>query len=184
MRWHAVIVGQRGIARSASAAKPVRRTQAAFGEPSGQGARRSGSRAVFEAIRALKDESESVERALAERSQELKTEGLTRDAGLIDVQRALPDDSALISLYRVERLEPSALTPAGAARRQADGSRLSVASYFAFVLRSNSLIQSLCLLVPHSRSTIWCVGGMPLLPLTSVRRVAHRKKSCVSRAPL
>ena len=98
-----------------------------------------GLEPYLNAIRALKDESESVERALAERSQELKTEGLTRDAGLIDVQRALPDDSALISLYRVERLEPSALTPAGAARRQADGSRLSVASYFAFVLRSNSL---------------------------------------------
>ena len=98
-----------------------------------------GLEAYLKAISALKDESESVERALAERSQELKTEGLTRDAGLIDVQRALPDDSALISLYRVERLEPSALTPAGAARRQADGSRLSVASYFAFVLRSNSL---------------------------------------------
>ena len=74
-----------------------------------------GPEPYLKAIRALKDESESVERALAEKSQELKTEGLTRDAGLIDVQRALPDDSALISLYRVERLEPSALTPAGAA---------------------------------------------------------------------
>src|SRR4030095_2762735 len=76
-------------------------------------------------------ESELAEQALAERSAEFRAERSRAQLGLDEVKAALPIDSALVSFVRYNRtIFSESTTP------QRSGSRRSVPSYLALVMRA------------------------------------------------
>ena len=83
----------------------------------------SVNRALLDQAR---DQKEEIERTLAERSVAVQNESTRARVGVGEVVRALPNGSAVIAFARYDRVLP---VPPGA------GSRRSVPSYIAFVIR-------------------------------------------------
>jgi len=93
-----------------------------------------------EAYRALLEEiagrKEDAERTLAEKSLEFRREQLRGEIGFRKVARALPEDGALVSFWRFDRLAPDGMADArsfsvGGRRERAPG---PVLGYVAFIL--------------------------------------------------
>ena len=85
----------------------------------------------------LRQERELAERSLAERSSNFRTEQKEQQFGLLEVQRGLPDRSALVSFYQYERTVFDRTPAAGPTSMPPDVR--TVQSYAAFVPRSDSL---------------------------------------------
>jgi CHAT domain-containing protein len=77
-------------------------------------------------------QKEDAERALAEQSAAVRLELARSNAGLADVQRALPPQSALVSFVRYDRTVPPSPSPATRPPSR------TTASYAAIIIRSDS----------------------------------------------
>ena len=85
----------------------------------------------------LRQERELAERSLAERSSNFRTEQKEQQFGLLEVQRGLPDRSALVSFYQYERTVFDRTPAAGPTSMPPDVR--TIQSYAALYLRSDSL---------------------------------------------
>jgi CHAT domain-containing protein/tetratricopeptide (TPR) repeat protein len=83
-------------------------------------------------------EKEQIERTLAERSSEFRSELRRSEIGLADVRTALPPDTALVSFVRYDQTRYPATRPGATATRPGTRPGAGIASYLAFVYRPDT----------------------------------------------